>query len=60
MTTVHHRYGTVRGRQVFYRPAEPAQAPAVVLLHGFPTSSFESQLDAATGTLRDFLGRTLA
>ena len=40
MTTVHHRYATVHGRQLFYREAGPADAPAVVLLHGFPTSSF--------------------
>jgi len=40
MVTVHHRYATVRGRQLFYREAGPASAPAVVLLHGFPASSF--------------------
>jgi pimeloyl-ACP methyl ester carboxylesterase len=40
MTPVHHRYATVRGQQVFYREAGPVDAPAVVLLHGFPTSSF--------------------
>jgi pimeloyl-ACP methyl ester carboxylesterase len=40
MTSVHHRYATVRGRQLFYREAGPAGAPAVVLLHGFPASSF--------------------
>ncbi|MFF4249693.1 alpha/beta fold hydrolase [Streptomyces sp. NPDC001663] len=40
MTTVHHRYATVRGQQLFYREAGPAGAPTVVLLHGFPTSSF--------------------
>ena len=40
MTTVHYRYATVRGRQLFYREAGPAGAPAVVLLHGFPASSF--------------------
>ena len=40
MTTVHHRYATVRGRQLFYREAGPADAPALVLLHGFPASSF--------------------
>ncbi|MGI5422086.1 alpha/beta fold hydrolase [Actinomadura luteofluorescens] len=40
MTTVHHRYATVNGRRLFYREAGPAAAPAVVLLHGFPTSSF--------------------
>jgi pimeloyl-ACP methyl ester carboxylesterase len=40
MTPVHHRYATVGGRQLFYREAGPADAPAVVLLHGFPASSF--------------------
>jgi pimeloyl-ACP methyl ester carboxylesterase len=40
MTTVHHRYATVRGHQLFYREAGPAEAPALVLLHGFPASSF--------------------
>jgi pimeloyl-ACP methyl ester carboxylesterase len=40
MPTIHYRYATVRGRQLFYREAGPADAPAVVLLHGFPTSSF--------------------
>ncbi len=40
MTDVHHRYATVAGRQIFYREAGPADAPVIVLLHGFPTSSF--------------------
>jgi pimeloyl-ACP methyl ester carboxylesterase len=40
MTTVHHRYATVDGHRLFYREAGPADAPAVVLLHGFPASSF--------------------
>jgi pimeloyl-ACP methyl ester carboxylesterase len=40
MTAVHHRYATVRGRRLFYREAGPAGGPAVVLLHGFPASSF--------------------
>lgn len=40
MTTTHHRYATVGGQRLFYREAGPADAPAVVLLHGFPTSSF--------------------
>jgi pimeloyl-ACP methyl ester carboxylesterase len=40
MIEVHHRYATVAGRQVFYREAGPAGAPSIVLLHGFPTSSF--------------------
>lgn len=37
---VHHRYATVQGRRLFYREAGPADAPVIVLLHGFPTSSF--------------------
>ena len=40
MTTVHHRYAAVDGQQLFYREAGPPEAPAVVLLHGFPASSF--------------------
>jgi pimeloyl-ACP methyl ester carboxylesterase len=40
MTIVHHRYATVRGQQLFYREAGTADAPTVVLLHGFPASSF--------------------
>jgi pimeloyl-ACP methyl ester carboxylesterase len=40
MATVHHRYATVSGRQLFYREAGLAGAPAVILLHGFPASSF--------------------
>jgi pimeloyl-ACP methyl ester carboxylesterase len=40
MTSVHHRYATVEGRKLFYREAGSPDAPALVLLHGFPTSSF--------------------
>ncbi|MFC5826061.1 alpha/beta fold hydrolase [Nonomuraea insulae] len=40
MAIVHHRYASVQGRRLFYREAGPADAPALVLLHGFPTSSF--------------------
>jgi pimeloyl-ACP methyl ester carboxylesterase len=40
MTTVYHRYATVEGRQLFYRDAGPPSAPVIVLLHGFPASSF--------------------
>ena len=35
----HHRYKTVDGIKIFYREAGPADAPVVLLLHGFPTSS---------------------
>ncbi|WP_103354140.1 alpha/beta fold hydrolase [Amycolatopsis sp. CA-128772] len=36
---MHHRYATVAGHRLFYREAGPAEAPTIVLLHGFPTSS---------------------
>ena len=35
----HHRTAVVDGVKIFYREAGPADAPVVVLLHGFPTSS---------------------
>lgn len=40
MPPVHHRYATVDGRRLFYREAGDPNAPALVLLHGFPTSSY--------------------
>lgn len=40
MVSVHHREATVDGHRIFYREAGPADAPAIVLLHGYPTSSF--------------------
>ncbi len=40
MTAVHHRYTTVEGHRMFYREAGNPDAPTVVLLHGFPTSSY--------------------
>lgn len=40
MTSVHHRYADVNNRRLFYREAGPDTAPTVVLLHGFPASSF--------------------
>lgn len=38
-TKVHHRTIEIGGIDVFYREAGPRNAPAVLLLHGFPTSS---------------------
>ncbi|MFF5288653.1 alpha/beta fold hydrolase [Paractinoplanes globisporus] len=40
MIEVHYRYATVDGRRLFYREAGDPAKPAIVLLHGFPTSSF--------------------
>jgi pimeloyl-ACP methyl ester carboxylesterase len=39
MSVVHHRYATVDGHRLFYREAGDPGAPALLLLHGFPTSS---------------------
>ena len=39
-TTTYHRK-TVDGVEVFYREAGPNDAPTIVLLHGFPSSSRE-------------------
>ncbi|WP_020013448.1 alpha/beta fold hydrolase [Promicromonospora sukumoe] len=39
MVAIHHRYRTVDGQRLFYREAGSPQAPTLVLLHGFPTSS---------------------
>ena len=36
-----HHHVEADGLQVFYREAGPADAPVVLLLHGFPTSSFQ-------------------
>jgi pimeloyl-ACP methyl ester carboxylesterase len=37
-TTYH--FATIMGRKLFYREAGPSSAPTIILLHGFPTSSF--------------------
>jgi pimeloyl-ACP methyl ester carboxylesterase len=37
MTT--YKYATIGGRKIFYREAGSKDAPTIVLLHGFPTSS---------------------
>ena len=38
MQTTYH-FAPVKGRQVFYREAGDPAKPAIILLHGFPTSS---------------------
>ncbi|WP_193044262.1 alpha/beta fold hydrolase [Mycolicibacterium baixiangningiae] len=40
MSAVHHRYATVDGHRLFYREAGDPAAPTVLLLHGYPTSSY--------------------
>jgi pimeloyl-ACP methyl ester carboxylesterase len=39
MTRITYRTANVDGIKVFYREAGPANAPTLLLLHGFPTSS---------------------
>jgi len=38
-TQTQHRTITVDGLEIFYREAGPVNAPTILLLHGFPTSS---------------------
>jgi pimeloyl-ACP methyl ester carboxylesterase len=39
MTDIKYRTAEVDGFKIFYREAGPAQAPKLLLLHGFPSSS---------------------
>jgi pimeloyl-ACP methyl ester carboxylesterase len=39
-SAVHYRSVQVDGLKIFYREAGPANAPVILLLHGFPASSF--------------------
>lgn len=54
MTAVHHRTVLVNGYEVFYREAGPAEAPVLLLLHGYPTSShmFRHLIPALAGDYR--------
>jgi pimeloyl-ACP methyl ester carboxylesterase len=38
-TQVHYRSAKIDGLDIFYREAGPKNAPVILLLHGFPTSS---------------------
>jgi pimeloyl-ACP methyl ester carboxylesterase len=38
-SATHHRTAKVDGINIFYREAGNPEAPAVLLLHGYPTSS---------------------
>src|ERR1041384_5973496 len=39
MQTIRYRRAELGGSRIFYREAGPKDAPAILLLHGFPTSS---------------------
>ena len=53
VAVAHHRITKIAGLNIFYREAGPADAPAVLLLHGFPTSShmFRNLIPALGGPL---------
>lgn len=50
----HHRNVKIDGVNIFYREAGPADAPVLLLLHGFPTSShmFRNLIPALAGRYR--------
>lgn len=54
LTATHHRTVHIDGLDVFYREAGPEQAPVILLLHGYPTSShmFRHLLPALAGSYR--------
>lgn len=48
---IQYQYAAVDGHKIFYREAGPRNAPAILLLHGFPTSShmFRNLIPALAG-----------
>ncbi len=54
VTQVHHRSASINGVDVFCREAGPKDAPAILLLHGFPTSShmYRNLIPALAGKYR--------
>ncbi|GAA1760380.1 alpha/beta fold hydrolase [Agromyces humatus] len=54
MPATHHRTVMVRGLEVFYRESGPPDAPVLLLLHGYPTSShmFRHLIPALADTYR--------
>ncbi len=48
----HYRSATVDGVDVFYREAGPEDAPVLLLLHGFPSSSRMDVSSARKGSPR--------
>ncbi len=54
MVTVRHRTVSLDGLDVFWREAGPADAPVLLLLHGYPSSShmFRHLIPALAGRFR--------
>src|SRR4051794_38459954 len=51
MVGTHYSYTSIDGIDIFSRSAGPIEAPTLLLLHGFPSSSF--QFRHMLGTLSD-------
>jgi pimeloyl-ACP methyl ester carboxylesterase len=53
-STVHYRTARIDDLDIFYRDAGPRDAPAILLLHGFPTSSnmFRNLIPRLAGSFR--------
>ena len=51
---VHYRTARIRDLDIFYRDAGPQNAPVILLLHGFPTSSnmFRNLIPRLAGSFR--------
>jgi pimeloyl-ACP methyl ester carboxylesterase len=51
---IRYQHATIDGHKIFYREAGPATAPAILLLHGFPTSShmFRNLIPALSDSYR--------
>jgi pimeloyl-ACP methyl ester carboxylesterase len=52
--TVHYKTARINDLDIFYRDAGPQDAPAILLLHGFPTSSnmFRNLIPRLAGSFR--------
>jgi pimeloyl-ACP methyl ester carboxylesterase len=54
LSTVHYKTTRINDLDIFYRDAGPQNAPAILLLHGFPTSSnmFRNLIPRLAGSFR--------
>ena len=55
LSTVHYKTTRINDLDIFYRDAGPQNAPAILLLHGFPTSSnmFRNLIPRLAGSFRE-------
>src|ERR1700682_2258180 len=53
-SAVHHKTAPINELDIFYRDAGPQDAPVILLLHGFPTSSnmFRNLIPRLAGSFR--------